>query len=473
MTPLIGTLSALSVNSYGFRGGGRILISSQPPPNPVYGEGSTQTLSVTAQIDTGSILYQWQKKESGSSTWTSIPGATSSTYSIGPLSYANDDGDSYRCLLTPSDDPTNVIIAGNLTIDLDRVITIGTQVTNQPTVSGETSTFSVSASVTSGTISYQWQRKAIGSSTWENIVGATSSSYTTGDFNYTYRCILSSQDATPVITSEVSLTPSFYTEAFIELWGNKGGDWTVGPNEGGLSAGSASRLGGKGGYTKIKLRMPAHYNLQIRPSYQGSTGGGNGGGPSGASAALLVNDNWMAVVGGGGGAGGNYIYVIASPFNGFSQSQFLSNNASPGGAGDGGYSASADPSPGVSGLSCSGYNTTSGYATGTVSGSGGGGAAGGSSGGTCCCDSSGQSAGGPSSGGSGGSGNIRIYRERQILTGTLTSDPKITMEYVTHSSGTSSSGLVRVSNPTNSSRYIDYSSNTDVTFETIHNQILS
>ena len=60
--------------------------------------------------------------------------------------------------------------------DAAYTITISAQPENQNT--GATPTFSVTAAVTSGggTITYQWQKKAVGTTRWLNVSGATSAS---------------------------------------------------------------------------------------------------------------------------------------------------------------------------------------------------------------------------------------------------------------------------------------------------------
>lgn len=70
--------------------------------------------------------------------------------------------------------------------------TITTQPSNVTVTEGETATFSVAATG-SGTLTYQWQQSTDNGSTWTDISGATSSSYTTQaattDMNgYQYRC---------------------------------------------------------------------------------------------------------------------------------------------------------------------------------------------------------------------------------------------------------------------------------------------
>ena len=76
--------------------------------------------------------------------------------------------------------------------------TITTQPQNQRVTSGLAATFSVtSASNDGGTLSYQWQSKALGASGFTPITGATSDSYatpmlTTSDSGIQYRCVVTS-----------------------------------------------------------------------------------------------------------------------------------------------------------------------------------------------------------------------------------------------------------------------------------------
>lgn len=249
-----------------------------------------------------------------------------------------------------------------------------------------------------------------------------------------------------------SRTFIFDVEFEVELWGGKGANWTIG----GLYS------GGLGGYTKLKMIIPSNYTLQVRPSFQGSNPGGT---PGGSSSAILFENNWLAVVGGGGGAGGSYAYDATNQ-------QFSLTGGNPGGSGSGGFSTSGDPSLGQGGLSCSSSNGSNIPGTlfifGSASGAGGGGAPGGSSGGTCCCPPPISSGGGPSAGGQGGSGNIRIYRDQQILNGFLNLDNQIFMEYLTHSNGISSGNKIRIKN-LNSNGFIDYTTNADVPLIDISN----
>lgn len=85
----------------------------------------------------------------------------------------------------------------------DDLLSLRPVITRQPRrayfASGGTATFSIAAATVANThitLSYQWQTSGDGGVTWSNIVGATSSTYTTGTLSLTdrykpYRCIVS------------------------------------------------------------------------------------------------------------------------------------------------------------------------------------------------------------------------------------------------------------------------------------------
>lgn len=92
--------------------------------------------------------------------------------------------------------------------DAAYVIAIGTQPANQDTTDGG-ATFDVTATVTSGggTLTYQWQKKAVGTTRWANVAAATSSSLeltgqlvtNTGD---QYRVKINSANGATEVTSD-------------------------------------------------------------------------------------------------------------------------------------------------------------------------------------------------------------------------------------------------------------------------------
>lgn len=98
--------------------------------------------------------------------------------------------------------------------DVQNIVTISAQPTDQTVVEGATATFAVTASVTTGTgtIAYQWQRFSA-AGRWANISGATSASYTTAatvaadDNGARFRVKLTTDTGAAEVTSDaVTLT---------------------------------------------------------------------------------------------------------------------------------------------------------------------------------------------------------------------------------------------------------------------------
>jgi len=89
--------------------GGRVVFKSSfisitdQPDSVIVADGTSVTFTVTATLFayfTGeTISYQWQKKESGTTTWTDVSGANTASYNIAAVS-STDNGDAYRCILT-------------------------------------------------------------------------------------------------------------------------------------------------------------------------------------------------------------------------------------------------------------------------------------------------------------------------------------------------------------------------------------
>lgn len=203
----------LTVNAVG------ITISAQPV-NTAVSEPDTATFTVTAASSPAgrTLTYQWQKAESTSpNTWANVTtgtGGTTASYTTAASVVSTDSGDKYRCVisrLTSTPATTNEV---TFTVN-PVVINITAQPTNQTVIETQTATFSVTTTTTptGRALSYQWQKaESTAPTTWTNIGGATSSSYTTGvlsvsaDNGDKYRVVVSRLSSTPVTSSEVTLT---------------------------------------------------------------------------------------------------------------------------------------------------------------------------------------------------------------------------------------------------------------------------
>ena len=84
---------------------------NEPSPSAI-----TLTVAVTVNlIEASGLTYQWQKQESGTSTWTDISGETTTTYDVpAGLTVAADEGDKFRCSVEHTDAVTSPITSNEL-----------------------------------------------------------------------------------------------------------------------------------------------------------------------------------------------------------------------------------------------------------------------------------------------------------------------------------------------------------------------
>lgn len=208
-----------------------------------------------------------------------------------------------------------------------------------------------------------------------------------------------------------------------DVYGSQGRMFGIN-NSGQPPSSDPRRQGGKGGYTRVDMVIPTAYVIEPYGFPSGSIDIGYTGGPG---VGFAIDGEWMVVAGGGGGAAGYWDYRFGPP------PYWLSINANgPGGAGSGGYNNSGS-SGSVGGNGSGRFVNEPSYQQSTEGGSSGGGAPGGPPVGQ------GQA-------GQGGGGNIRIWKDQSITSGTLNVNPEWTMTFVTSSNGTSTSGRVVVTN---------------------------
>jgi len=147
-------------------------ITAQPQAVTVCA-GTNAVFSIAA-TGTG-LSYQWQVSTNGGTTWTDITGASGTTLTIAPAT-SGQNGNQYRVLVSSACSATasTSAVAGLTVLD---PVNITASPNNVNTCAGESATFTVAATGTG--LSYQWQVSVDGS-TYVNIPGATSATYTTG-----------------------------------------------------------------------------------------------------------------------------------------------------------------------------------------------------------------------------------------------------------------------------------------------------
>ena len=155
-----------------------IVILTQPVATATT-EGHTATFTVSASTTSDSITYQWYRKRNslGETIYTAISGATESSYTTATLT-ADDAASYYFVRMTSAG---TIMDSNRVLLVVNPAITITSQPVAAKRVIGQTATFTVSASTSSGTIAYQWylKRNSQGETTYTAIPGATETSYTT------------------------------------------------------------------------------------------------------------------------------------------------------------------------------------------------------------------------------------------------------------------------------------------------------
>ncbi len=169
------------------------VVITQNPQSQTVCEGDSVSVSVSA-TGTGPLSYQWRKNGSN------IPGATSSGYTVNPVS--SGDAGNYDCVVSNSCPSSATSSAATLAVNTAPTITQHPQ--SQSACEGDSVTFNVSATGTAP-LSYQWRKNSV------NIGGATSSSYTinpvsSGDAG-NYDCVVSNSCGS-VTSNPATLTVS-------------------------------------------------------------------------------------------------------------------------------------------------------------------------------------------------------------------------------------------------------------------------
>ena len=193
-------------------------ISVQPADVTVE-NGGTADLSITASVTTGTLTYQWYSNATDSNTGgTLIPSETSSTYSAP----TDTDGTTYYyCVVTNTDPTATGAQTAEATSDQAEVTvhtdaeepTISVQPADVTVENGGTADLSITATVTTGTLTYQWYSNATDSNTGGDLIAlATESTYsapTDTEGTIYYYCVVTNTDDTATgdtTTEATSLT---------------------------------------------------------------------------------------------------------------------------------------------------------------------------------------------------------------------------------------------------------------------------
>jgi hypothetical protein len=220
------------VESFGYvitpkvSGPNTITITQQPSNQTALNDSASFTVVASAS-DGSAPRFQWQKKESSSSDFMDVSGATSASLSLSNLTHATDNGDQFRVFVYASGSVSLTSQAVTLTVDpcaangwctqdltyylggfatslnisgdgtwnnqtyksgvLTSLIVINTPPSNQ-TASGGQASFAVLASVSNAaTLSYQWQVKKNGSNDFVNVSSQSIASATLNLANLSFQ----------------------------------------------------------------------------------------------------------------------------------------------------------------------------------------------------------------------------------------------------------------------------------------------
>ena len=173
-------------------------ITKQPTSQSIV-LGKTLTLSLTATGD--SLTYQWYFKKKGQTSFSVWNGHTKATETAAPN--ATWDGIQLYCKVT--DGSGNSVSSNTVTVS---VLSITTQPGNVTVAAGSSATFKVKA--TGSGLTYQWQYKKSGATSWSNWNGRTTAS-TTATANSSWngmqvRCIVTDGAGNKVTSSTATVT---------------------------------------------------------------------------------------------------------------------------------------------------------------------------------------------------------------------------------------------------------------------------
>jgi hypothetical protein len=184
------------------------LVTTQPS-NLTVNPGGTASFTALAS---GSPVptVQWQVCTNLTCTnpgdWTNIGGATSTTYSFTAQSV--DNGKHYRAVFT---NIAGTDTSNPATLTVNSLIVITIQPNNQTVNTGDTATFSAAATG-SPAPTVQWQVSINGGSTWTNISGATSTTFSfaaqVADDGKQYRAVFTNPTGTA--TTNAALLTVYY-----------------------------------------------------------------------------------------------------------------------------------------------------------------------------------------------------------------------------------------------------------------------
>ena len=174
------------------------------PQNAVECAGNNAVFTVAA---TGTNLtYQWEFSTDGVAPYTTIAGATGSSYTLAAVTLAQNN---YRYRVNISGTCPAAITSAPAILNVGNAAAITTQPAATAVCVGQTATFTVAA--TGSSLTYQWQQSTDGGVTFTNVPGAATSTLslpaTVATQNgYRFRVNVLSCTPTPITSNAATLT---------------------------------------------------------------------------------------------------------------------------------------------------------------------------------------------------------------------------------------------------------------------------
>ncbi len=173
---------AISCSQTKYTGSVKVTVYTTPSPGGIggtqticyNGDPGTLTSSSSASGGNGSYAYQWQYSANGSSGWTNISGATTTTYN--PPSGLTASRWYRRRTISCG----QTVYTGNIKVTVNPTLVVGgINGAHSICSGGDPNTLGSSTLPTggNGSYTYQWQYSANGSSGWTNISGASATTY--------------------------------------------------------------------------------------------------------------------------------------------------------------------------------------------------------------------------------------------------------------------------------------------------------
>ena len=195
-SPIYSDAATLSVTQ------GSITIDTQPQAW-AGNEGLDATFSITVSNNAAlPVTYQWQSWDG--SAWQNV-GTDSPTLTFTTVDYATYNGGQYQCIA--SIPGLGAVTSSSTTLTVYRTISIDTQPADVQIYATQNAAFSIVATTSSGTATYQWQESTDGGTTYSDISGATSDIYnitgaTTAQDGNKYRVVIDVTGSNGAITSD-------------------------------------------------------------------------------------------------------------------------------------------------------------------------------------------------------------------------------------------------------------------------------